>query len=213
MKGMSVCPKCGVKFSWKRGSNQVTPTFCSMLCRGHTGFRPGGDFRIKEASEAEKLERLKKSYDKHVIRKDGCWDWKGPKDKGGYPVMSCRAGIGSDRGHRSSWVIHNGKIPEKMFVCHKCDNPICTNPEHLWLGTHKENNDDKISKGRAKYKSPPIMKGSSNPSSRLSEEQITEIKLLIGKGLTSRDIGKQYGVSKTTILRIKTGETWKHIEA
>lgn len=98
------------------------------------------------------------------------------------------------------------------IICHKCDNPICTNPDHLWLGTFKENNDDKIAKGRAKYKQPPVMKGNQNPSSKLNEEQVKEIKMLLKKGYTSYSLGKQYGVSKTTILRIKDGQNWSHIE-
>ena len=154
---------------------------------------------------------MKKSFEKNVIRKEGCWGWKGSVAKGGYPVMTCRKACGPDRGHRTSWVIHNGKIPEGLFVCHSCDNPICTNPDHLWIGTHKQNNDDKIAKCRQSNIPPPHKVGSENGSSKLKEDQVKEIKILLKKGLTSRDIGKQYGVSKTTILRIKTGKNWSHI--
>lgn len=125
--------------------------------------------------------------------------------------MSCRRQLGSDRGHKASFLIYKGEIPESMHVCHKCDNPICTNPDHLWLGTHKENNDDKISKGRARYKQPPQKKGSENGASKLSDEQVKEIKIFLEKGLTSRKLARQYGVSKTTILRIKNGNNWNHI--
>lgn len=183
-----------------------------MKCRGHTGFRPGGSFRISEATEKEKRKRLLKSFEKHVIRQDGCWSWKGPIDHGGYPVMSCKRDIGPDRGHKASWIIHKGLIEKGKHICHTCDNRICTNPDHLWSGTHKENNDDKIAKGRANWVKPPLKIGSKNGSSVLKEEQVKEIYKLLEKGLTHRDIGRQYGVSKTTIWRIVHKKNWKHVE-
>lgn len=213
MKGLSICEVCKNEFSWKRYGIRNVPRFCSHKCRLKigTGFRPGGQIRISELTTEKKLERLKKSFEKHVVRKEGCWGWRGPIAKGGYPVMSCRKEMGSDRGHKASWIIYKGMIPPKMHVCHSCDNPICTNPEHLWIGTHKQNNDDKIAKGRAKFVKPPTLKGEKNPSAKLSEDQVKEIRLLILQGHSSYGIGKDFGVSKTTILRIKNSENWKHI--
>lgn len=211
MKGKSICKECGIEFEWKRAKKQTHPMYCSMKCRGHSGFRPGGNFRISEATEQQKRERLLKSFEKHVVRKEGCWDWSGTLDKGGYPVMSCRRGIGPDRGHKASFLIHKGPIEKGKHICHSCDNRKCTNPDHLWIRTHKENNDDKIEKGRANWVKPPHKPGSENGASKLNEEQVKEIKILLKKGLTSRDIGKQYGVSKTTILRIKKGKNWSHV--
>jgi len=212
MKGIGICKTCGIEFTWKRASNQVIPQFCSMKCRGHTGFRPGSPLFISEMTDEQKFERLKKSFEKHVIRQEGCWSWKGPISKGGYPVMSCNPEIGSDRGHRASWIIHKGKIPQYMHVCHRCDNPICTNPDHLWIGTFKENNDDKIAKGRGRYIKPPHKVGIENGASKLKENQVKEIKNLIKNGRSSYSIAKEYNVSKTTILRIKNNKNWSHIE-
>ena len=126
--------------------------------------------------------------------------------------MSCRRQIGSDRGHRASWIIHKGNIPRGKCVCHYCDNPKCTNPDHLWIGTHQQNNDDKIAKGRANCPLPPHKVGSKNGTAKLNEEQVKEIKKMIENGLTSRAVGLQYGVSKTTVLRIVNGKNWKHVE-
>lgn len=207
-----ICETCGVKFPFYQMKGRPIPRFCSHKCRGHTGFRPGGQIRISELSEEEKLERYKISFEKHVIRKEGCWDWKGPKAKNGYPVMPCRRIVGPDRGHRASWIIYKGKIPKGMQVCHHCDNPTCTNPDHLWIGTSKENNNDKIRKCRENNVPPPHKVGVNNGSAKLNENQVKEIKVLLEKGLTSRDIGKQYGVSKTTIYRIKYKKNWKHVE-
>lgn len=215
MRGMSKCEKCDKEFEWYRPKTRSIPRFCSHKCRlesGGTGFRPGGQIRICELSIEEKFERLKKSFEKHVIRQEGCWGWKGPVAKGGYPVMSCRREIGSDRGHKASWLIYKGEIPEGLHVCHKCDNPICTNPEHLWIGSHRQNNDDKMQKGRHKWAKPPVMEGTKNPSAKLNEENVKEIKKMLKDGYGPTFIGKKFDVSKTTILRIKTGTHWKHVE-
>lgn len=213
MKGLSICEVCKNEFFWKRYGKRNVPRFCSHKCRLKvgTGFRPGGQIRISELTKEEKFEKLKKSFEKHVIRQEGCWGWKGPIANGGYSVMSCRPEIGSDRGHKASWLIYKGEIPEHMHVCHHCDNPICTNPDHLWLGTHQQNNEDKMLKGRHKWKQPPHKIGSENAASKLNEEQVKEIKNLISKGRSSYSIAKDYSVSKTTILRIKNLTHWKHV--
>lgn len=213
MKGQSNCEVCNVIFEWYRGQGRNAPRFCSHECRLKvgTGFRPGGQIRISELTDEEKLERLKKSFEKHVIRQEGCWSWKGPIAKFGYAVMSCRKEIGPCRGHKASWIIHKGPIPEGMHVCHKCDNPICTNPDHLWIGTYKQNNDDKIAKGRANFVNPPVKKGSDNGSSKLNEDQVKEIKVLISQGHSCYGISKKYDVSNTTIKRIRNGENWSHV--
>lgn len=81
---------------------------------------------------------------------DKCWDWLGCKNKQGYGKI----GIGPSEcvnAHRVSWVIHNGQIPDDMFVCHKCDNPSCTNPEHLFLGTRQDNINDMMIKKRSRH--------------------------------------------------------------
>ena len=206
-----VCVTCGKKFPFYQMKGRPVPRFCSHACRGHTGFRPGAQIRISELTDEERFDRLKKSFEKHVIRQEGCWGWKGPIAKNGYPVMSCRRTIGPDRGHKASWIIHHGLVPKGKHVCHRCDNPICTNPDHLWVGTPKENNDDKIAKGRDNWVRPPHKVGAANGASKLTEDKVKEIKILLEKGLASRDIGARYDISKTHVLRIKKGQNWSHI--
>jgi len=210
-----ICIKCNEKFPFYQNKGRPVPRFCSHKCRlesGGSGAVCLPRHKISDMSEEEKLQRLKKSFEKHVIRQEGCWGWKGPIAKGGYPVMSCRRAIGSDRGHKASWIIHRGQIPKYMHVCHACDNPICTNPDHLWVGTHQQNNDDKMEKGRHKFHLPPHKPGSSNGASKLTEDQVREIKILIRSGRSCYGISKDFNVSKQTILRIKNGVNWSHVE-
>lgn len=101
-----------------------------------------------------------------VQKSDGCWEWTGALHQSGYGMIglgSRQAGI--DRAHRVSFRLHFSEIPEGLIVCHRCDNRRCVRPDHLFLGTHKDNSDDKWIKGRAS--TPPIHHGSSNPRAHI----------------------------------------------
>lgn len=208
MQGIDECEKCGTLFKWKRSKNQKSkPRFCSRTCRhefGHIGFRPGGAIRIDELTEEQKKEKYKKSFEKNVIRQFGCWSWKGFQDKGGYGIMTCDRRYGPDRAHRASWVIHNGSIPKGMLVCHKCDRPECTNPEHLFLGTAAENTKDMIDKNRKCI-------GSNVPTAKLTEDNVRAIRVLLNQKISYPKIAKMFNVGVNAIVRIKRNETWKHI--
>jgi hypothetical protein len=78
-----------------------------------------------------------------------CWEWQGGKNNVGYGMIRDEHGMRTT--HRVSYELHKGNIPHGMCVCHTCDNPKCVNPDHLWLGTKKENAQDMISKGRNNY--------------------------------------------------------------
>lgn len=80
-----------------------------------------------------------------------CWEWNAAKNETGYGKMSSGIrGEGNLKAHRASWIINRGPIPEGACVLHKCDNPGCVNPNHLFLGTKKDNSQDMIKKGRGK---------------------------------------------------------------
>lgn len=86
------------------------------------------------------------------IHENGCWIWDAAKDINGYGVFSSFLNEKGSKSHRYSWeLFNNKKIPAGLIVCHKCDNPICVNPSHLFIGTHKDNHDDMVKKGRAYY--------------------------------------------------------------
>jgi len=156
------------------------------------------------ASDRAKKERLESLFDCHVIRKDGCWDWEGSLRRGYGRIKVNGKAMGA---HRISWIIHNGDIPEGMFVCHKCDNKLCTNPKHLFLGSAKDNTRDMVKKERHKGG-----KGEGHGQSKLTVKNVKKIKELLDKGVSVSDIASFFKVGKSTIDDIKFGRTWKDVK-
>lgn len=93
-------------------------------------------------------ENLVTRFFQHVSKTETCWLWTGGKNSGGYGYFSISRKDGNIRAHRFSWELHFGKVLEWLCVCHTCDNPLCVNPAHLWLGTPQKNMEDMIQKGR-----------------------------------------------------------------
>ena len=136
---------------------------------------------------------------------DNCWHWTGHADECGYPRIHRDGHL--VRLHRAVWERENGAIPDGMCVCHSCDNPGCLNPRHLWLGTHQDNMDDCRRKGR-KRGAP----GTRNPSAKLTEEAVAKIRRRIAAGESCASIGRAFGVADVTIIGIKNGRLWRHVE-
>lgn len=145
---------------------------------------------------------------------NGCIEWIGWKNEGGYGKFS----INKEEymsAHRFSYQNYVGEIPDKMCVCHKCDNPSCVNPEHLFLGTRSENMKDMADKGRhPNKKGVPLLidnKGSKHIFSKLNEEKVKQIKIKLSQGIKGTIIAREYNVVDQTIYEIKNGKNWKHV--
>jgi len=147
---------------------------------------------------------IKQKFDKKVVKKNDCWDWRGEITRHGYGAMTIN-GVHTNA-HRVSWIIHKGKIPEGLIVCHACDNRSCCNPDHLFLGTHKDNMQDMQKKGRK-----VTLKGGESNLSKLTE---TEVKLIVkdlAEGVQNKVISERFGVSPNAISSIRRGVSWSHI--
>jgi len=140
-----------------------------------------------------------------VVRPDlgECWSWTGRDlSPAGYPRMRIRGKRYFV--HRLSYEKHVGPIPEGMNVLHRCDNPGCPNPSHLFTGTLFDNNRDRHNKGRDAF-------GERGGNTRFTEEQVRDILNLSATGLNKAEIARKYGTGRSTIWHIVRGETWRHI--
>ena len=147
-------------------------------------------------------EKIQQRFWDKVKKTNSCWFWIAGKIDKGYG----RINLGKNKlclAHRFSWILKNGKIPNGLFVCHKCDNPSCVNPSHLFLGTNKENIKDMYNKGRA-----PNTKGENNGRAILTWQNVKRIRSLINK-YTLAEIAKKFGVSHGCVSHIKFGRNWR----
>lgn len=139
-----------------------------------------------------------------------CWPWTGAKRKG-YGAIWHRESQKVIEAPRAAWLIAHGDLPADLEVCHRCDNPACVNVAHLFLGTHADNMADMLAKGRARPPQAGHCPGERNGSARLSEPQVREI--LLRTKDSQRALAREFGVSRSTIQSIKTGRSWRHLEA
>lgn len=133
---------------------------------------------------------------------NGCWVWTGANVRGYGSLLIHGENGPAVRAHRFSYEMANGKIPDGLLVCHKCDNRRCVNPSHLFLGTHQDNTDDMMRKGRGPT-------GERQGRSKLRAVQIPEIKSLVASGTSKRQAAFRYGVSVQTVCNIISGKSWK----
>ena len=139
-----------------------------------------------------------------VHKSSTCWLWTGArKSQMGYGAIWCRPRLLS--AHRLSWYIKHGPIPRGMMVLHRCDNPLCIRPSHLYLGTHTENMADMSKRGRTDRTGRPGMK---NGRAKLTDEQVQEIRTSNEPRST---LVKKFGITKCVVSQIILRKTWRHI--
>lgn len=146
-----------------------------------------------------------------------CWDWTASIASTGYGQFNLGGKI--TRAHRVSYMLHKGPITDGLWVLHKCDVRSCVNPDHLFLGTHHDNDMDREAKGRGRNGGNlHITIGEKHGQHKLTEPEVKAIRQAYIPGFNSASRGnslalaKEYGVSRTQILRIVTKQAWKHLK-
>lgn len=138
-----------------------------------------------------------------VEKTDGCWLWHGSRRPKGYGIFWFR---GERTGaHRASHALFVGPVVDGLDVCHRCDNPRCVRPDHLFLGTRSENLRDAVEKGRMRH---PDTRGQRNGNSRLTLTVVTTIRERRANGERLAPLAEEFGVSQSTISNIARGLTW-----
>lgn len=128
----------------------------------------------------------------------GCWEWSRFRNKAGYGYFKWKSKL--TMAHRVAYELAIGEIPDGMYVLHKCDNPPCCNPDHLWLGTKDDNNKDKKAKNR----------GRSAPK-KLDAPRAALLKWDLVHGFGFRETARKFGVSLPTVLYICDGKAWRYV--
>jgi hypothetical protein len=149
-------------------------------------------------------ERFWNKVEKHT---EGCWRWTGRPMAVGYGYLASRGPDGVMRdgyAHRASWELHYGSIPDGLCVLHRCDNRMCVNPAHLFLGTRADNMADKAAKGRAPH-------GEGHWNNKLTFEDVRVICEAVSSGRTHVSVANDFNVSRQAIGSIVTGRTWKAV--
>lgn len=157
---------------------------------------------------------------KYVQKTDGCWLWTGSANGHGYGQLS-KPDEGGKRmrpfaAHRLSYEIHSGVIPAGLYVCHRCDNPPCVNPAHLFLGTAKDNMVDARDKGRMRG---PRLVGRQQSQAKLTEDAVREIRAVYARRSGAKvpdgtrvSLARKFGVSVNLISHVAAGIDWRHVK-
>lgn len=158
-------------------------------------------------SNTNEKERANSTFWLKINKKEnGCWDWALSKTEFGYGRVSLGASAKGLKTHQVAYALAYGAIPEDKNVLHHCDNRLCCNPEHLFLGTKKDNTHDMMQKGR--MCAPPIHFGEKHHKAKFDKE--TAIK--IARDLRSASkVAKDYGIHISTVYRIKNKKTWREL--
>jgi hypothetical protein len=151
-----------------------------------------------------------------VDRKDqgDCWPWLGWRDGDGYGQIS----IGGAKGRRirataAAWLLTYGEMPTNQ-VLHRCDNPPCVRPDHLFSGTAKDNAADRGRKGRTargKRRPETVVRGERQRRAKLTDEAVREIRARFDKGETRQELAREFGVSWTVVDGVVKRTLWSHV--
>lgn len=187
------CEQCGALFSVfpSRLTSPQAGRFCSTTCANRAPRKQRPTITVEQI-----LSR--------TVRSDaGCLLWTG-STRMDYGLITFRRRAWSV--HRLVWTLVSGPIPAGLNVLHKCDTPPCCNPEHLFLGTQKDNAEDRERKHRSKHPA-----GQDHPMAKITESDVVEIRQLRERGLSTREIAKIYGIATVHAWQVVTRRTWRHV--
>jgi hypothetical protein len=144
------------------------------------------------------------AYWLNVAKTDGCWIWTGGRDARGYGrVWTTRAPM--QVAHRLAWFLAYDEDPGPLHVCHRCDNPPCVNPAHLFLGDDATNLSDMADKKRSAW-------GSRNHHAKLTADDVREIRRLAAGGVRQAEIAERFSVSRVTVSNIHRRKSWYQLD-
>lgn len=175
------------------------------LIKGHPGTaelaRAAGRASAKFTRKLSTGERMARFWSR-VDKSGDCWLWTAGVDGSGYGLTKwADKTIGA---HKLAYILTNGELPEGREVCHRCDNPPCCNPEHLFAGTHLENMRDCVAKGR--LTPPRRLYGDQNPLAKLSDQEVEIIKHRAASGERQTTLAKEFNVSNGLICMVLKGQ-------
>lgn len=158
------------------------------------------------------MPRKAKPFWDWVDKSGDCWIWLGNKNSQCYGTVRFRGK--TRKAHRVSWVLTFGDIEDEMCVCHRCDNPSCVNPAHLFLGTNRDNVIDRHQKGRSRnvfQEGHRVNAGERCHSAKLTDERVSEIRNRHSNGESASHLSREFGIHSSQVSRIINGKAWTHV--